>query len=478
MLAPLVEELALLLGASGEDAPKVFAAMLAERTRGRFETGLTVRQALRELGALERALDETWTRRHGSMPPEIVRLVATLFGEAAAELAHVGVEVLARRREGPLEAALAEEREAAERLEAELRRADRELYVLHARLLRLGHERSIGDLVAGTALALNNELNALALSVRLLAGSGPGADGERHLAAIDAAARRAAERVARLQELVVPQVPGGPRAVDLNSSVVEALDLVRPELTAAARDRSLRVDARLGSVGAVRAHGVELREVLCKLLIAARDRMPEGGLLRVSTRPAGSGYEVVLSHPAGSAPSEETLLTLEAARERARHWEGELVAERDGENEGLRLRLQAAEAPAPAEPPERSARHGAPRHVLIVDDDPDNREALGELLSLTGFDVDDAGSGEEALTRAAVRAYDAALLDLAMPGMNGLELARRLRALDANLRIALVTGWEPGSTAVEPGVVDAIFHKPIDLSAIQAFLSPEPDVQA
>ena len=65
-----------------------------------------------------------------------------------------------------------------------------------------------------------------------------------------------------------------------------------------------------------------------------------------------------------------------------------------------------------------------------------------------------------------------ALVDLAMPDMDGVALARKLRAHDPVLRIALVTGWEPGAVGerVEPGLIEAIFRKPIDLPAINRFL--------
>ncbi|HEX6838963.1 MAG TPA: hybrid sensor histidine kinase/response regulator, partial [Polyangia bacterium] len=58
------------------------------------------------------------------------------------------------------------------------------------------------------------------------------------------------------------------------------------------------------------------------------------------------------------------------------------------------------------------------------------------------------------------------------PDMNGIEVAELLRANDPALRIALVTGWEPGAIESQPeaGLIEAIFRKPIDLPAINRFL--------
>ena len=61
--------------------------------------------------------------------------------------------------------------------------------------------------------------------------------------------------------------------------------------------------------------------------------------------------------------------------------------------------------------------------ILIVDDDPEVATMLSRSLSRRGFQIDSTNSPEEALARAAETAYDAALLDLVMPGRDGAELA-------------------------------------------------------
>jgi CheY-like chemotaxis protein len=352
------------------------------------------------------------------------------------------------------------------RLERELERLDRETTSLHARLLRVGHEKSMADLAAGTALALNNELNALALSVQLVRGE-KGPDAARHLEAIEAAVRRSAHLVARLQELAAPPAPSAPRAIDLNEAILEALDLVRPELTAAATERSIRVDAHLTATRPVLAPGPELRELLCKLLLAARDELPAGGVLELRTRDQPGHAELTITHAANAQTAEDRLL-LDAIGELARKWGATLQADERDQVRTLRVDLPVASAEAKPPPAPRRA---GPLRVLVVDDDAGNRETLSELLGLSGYEVDDAATADEALRAVERRPYAAALVDLAMPGMNGIELARRLRARHPEVRIALVTGWEPSRAAEASDVVDAVFRKPIDLAAIDAFLS-------
>ena len=93
--------------------------------------------------------------------------------------------------------------------------------------------------------------------------------------------------------------------------------------------------------------------------------------------------------------------------------------------------------------------------VLIVDDDAKYRRALTAFLDAS-FDLDviaDTGSGEEAVGLAEHLQPDAVVVDVAMPVVNGVEIAERLRALLPGLAIVLVTGNVVG---VEPARVEQL----------------------
>lgn len=70
----------------------------------------------------------------------------------------------------------------------------------------------------------------------------------------------------------------------------------------------------------------------------------------------------------------------------------------------------------------------ARRHILLVDDDVVTLDLLSHLIQHDGYVTERAASGEEALERIALREPDLALLDVVLPGMSGLELAKRLQA--------------------------------------------------
>lgn len=65
--------------------------------------------------------------------------------------------------------------------------------------------------------------------------------------------------------------------------------------------------------------------------------------------------------------------------------------------------------------------------LLLVDDDADLRSDVASYLALRGYKVQACADGEEALSHADRRAFDVAILDLAMPGMGGLEVLQRLK---------------------------------------------------
>ncbi len=94
---------------------------------------------------------------------------------------------------------------------------------------------------------------------------------------------------------------------------------------------------------------------------------------------------------------------------------------------------------APAQPPVLRFRlPGTPPRVLNVDDDATNRTLVSRVLSAAGFTVEEASGGADALAKIEARPPDLVLLDLAMPGMSGLEVLRQLRARPATAALPVV----------------------------------------
>lgn len=105
----------------------------------------------------------------------------------------------------------------------------------------------------------------------------------------------------------------------------------------------------------------------------------------------------------------------------------------------------------------------APGTVFLVDDEPELRQALARLLKAEGLDVEGFGSAPEFLARVTEDTAGCLLLDLAMPGLDGLELQERLAATGAKLGIVFLTGHGDIPTsvrAVKAGALDFL-TKPV-----------------
>ncbi|MGD2096803.1 MAG: response regulator [Desulfobacterales bacterium] len=108
--------------------------------------------------------------------------------------------------------------------------------------------------------------------------------------------------------------------------------------------------------------------------------------------------------------------------------------------------------------------------VLLVDDEEKFATMLAKRLELRGIDADCVHSGEDAIIKTGKSSYDVAILDVKMPGMGGIELERRLKALAPEMKFIFLTGH--GSKAdFETGSAKARYlAKPIRIEDLIAIL--------
>jgi CheY-like chemotaxis protein len=106
--------------------------------------------------------------------------------------------------------------------------------------------------------------------------------------------------------------------------------------------------------------------------------------------------------------------------------------------------------------------------ILVVDDDVDTCRNLSDILADVGYQVDTAHNGPSALELVRQKRYDVALLDLKMPGMDGLMLYREIKRLSAGTVGVIITAYAGGTTADEAGAVGVVqvWPKPIDVGKL------------
>jgi PAS domain S-box-containing protein len=155
--------------------------------------------------------------------------------------------------------------------------------------------------------------------------------------------------------------------------------------------------------------------------------------------------------------------------------EGTVVASSPGSDRGstFTIRLPLAEPPAIVTPTAPRQMDSLKR-VMIVDDNRDAADSLAMLLQFEGRRTLCAYSGEEALQQFAAFRPQLVLLDIGLPGIDGYEVARRLKAVIPSMRVIALSGYgqvEDRQRSAAAGF-DAHLVKPVDLDALKLALAP------
>ena len=257
--------------------------------------------------------------------------------------------------------------------------------------------------------------------------------------------------------------------VDMNAVVARALELTQPVFERRARPIELSVPARPVTVW---GDAVRLAQVLCNLLTNAAKFTPETARVALRLQEADGQVEVAVEDSGmGIAPgllprvfdlfvqgeqrSDRQAgglgLGLAIVKMLVQMHGGTVSARSDGPGSGSTFTVRlpsadatAAESPAPHEdpgaPPQPARGSG---RILIVDDNADAAQTLAQLLSLSGYDARTAGDGGTALKLVEGFVPQIALLDIGLPGMDGYELAKRLREdpRTRGTRLIALTGY-------------------------------------
>ena len=107
--------------------------------------------------------------------------------------------------------------------------------------------------------------------------------------------------------------------------------------------------------------------------------------------------------------------------------------------------------------------------ILIVEDEENLRFVVAETLKRSGYEVEEAGSAEEGLDKIERQSPDLVIMDIRLPGISGLEAMGRVKAIDPNLPILVVTAFgskEVALEAVKKGAYD-FFTKPFHVDALR-----------
>jgi two-component system, cell cycle sensor histidine kinase and response regulator CckA len=280
-----------------------------------------------------------------------------------------------------------------------------------------------------------------------------------------------------------------PTTQDLNQIVRDMQRMLGRMIGA---DVALSIDLE-PELGAVLADHAQLEQVLANLALNARDAMPFGGRLSISTRNVElkSAAEVLDLEPgkyvrlsvndtghgmdaATVARALEPFFTTKSESHGTglglamvhgivtQSGGGLRILSEPGEGTTISISFPRASVGA-AEPPvevQAPPAHGGRERVLLVEDEVAVRRLLSEMLSVLGYDVVAADCGAAAIECSAEGSFDVIVSDFIMPGMTGRELVDRLTQLGADPLVLFVSGYAPDSVLESTRSRESFLQKP------------------
>jgi CheY-like chemotaxis protein len=308
---------------------------------------------------------------------------------------------------------------------------------------------------------------------------------------VQQAARRAADLTRQLLAFARKQTIQ-PQIIDLSSLVLELSNMIRPLI-----GEQISLIQTVESAGWVRADPNQIEQVVMNLAVNARDAMPDGGTLQITTDTVRvTEWESRLDLPPGAyvrvTVTDTGIGMTEEVQEHL--FEPFFTTKPKGSGTGLGLatcygiitqsgghigvesapglgtriefylpRADEAVAVVPARSENASPAAGA-ETVLLVEDEALVRGIAVQALRAQGYRVLEAANGQEALQIAQRHLLEVALLitDVIMPEMGGKELAERLRAAQPALKVLFVSGYTDGAIALTGGAEpeEALLLKP------------------
>ena len=326
---------------------------------------------------------------------------------------------------------------------------------------------ALGELASGVAHDFNNTLAGILGRAQLLLMKTQDPEVVRSLRIIVKSAQDGAHTVKRIQDFARQRRDKNFELIAIDQLLLEIIEMTRPRWknSAEANNIQIRFESRISTNAFIMGDESELREVLVNMIFNAVDAMPEGGLIVLAAEEAEGSVSISISDT-GQGMTEDVRtrvfdpffttkgkaglgLGLAVSYGIVTRHEGSITLESEvGRGTTFHITLprveaemkalqQAEDAPAPIPLPSRVQR----LKILVVDDEAPLRDIIGEMLQREGHEVRLADSGRQALELFDAESFDAVFTDIGMPGMNGWELARSIRARDGRVPLAVITGW-------------------------------------
>jgi len=333
---------------------------------------------------------------------------------------------------------------------------------LEAQVLQSEKLAALGQLAGGIAHDFNNQLQAILGYTQLMRRAPWDLElVQKALGIVESAALGGTETVRRIQEFARARPDEALVPVDVNQAIHDSIAITRPRWDEEMARGGVRVELRLelGARLPIRGRSAAIGEVVTNLILNAVDAMPGGGVLTIGTHQEGAERVAITVSDTGVGMPEtvrrrvfEPFFTTKGQRGSGlglsvsysivkRHGGDIRIESEPGRGTTFTLTFPAAAWTAETSAPTAAVPSRRPARVLVVDNEPQVRSVLSEILERAGYGVTTAAGGAEALEAFAPDRFDVVLTNIGMDNMNGWQLAERIRAQDAAVGLLLVTGW-------------------------------------
>jgi PAS domain S-box-containing protein len=350
--------------------------------------------------------------------------------------------------------------------------------------------RSLGEMASGVAHDFNNCLAIILGNIKLLKETIGEKGVVEKLDAIEKAAEQGTASIGSLQGFSrgTENTPKQPELLALKPLIEEVRNLTRFRWKDIPQKEGYTIDFTIEAedTPSLLTSGSDFKEMLTNLIFNAVDAMPSGGHIHLSVKQEEDKILLAVQDNGKGLSKEETAqifnpyfttkgrghagLGLSIAKRFVQRYGGSIMVESvKGAGTTFKVEFPLLTTTDPEKLPHAKRQEQSVKlQILVIDDEPLVRSLLKQVLENAGHDVTEAGDGQEGVRCFRENNFDLVITDHGMPVMNGLDAAFRIKKLNPEIPVLLITGWqtETDATFQKPSGIDEFITKPFDLEKL------------
>ena len=311
---------------------------------------------------------------------------------------------------------------------------------------------------------------------------------KKGLEVIERASLDGAETVRRIQEFARRRDDDKYfTKIDLNEIIDHALDFTKMKWKDNAESKGIKIDIRkdFSILPTTTGSATELREVFTNIINNACDAMPQGGEIKIKTYKEDSHIYINIADTGAGIPSTlrdrifDPFYTTKGPQSSGlgmsvsygiidRHRGTIRVDSIEEKGTTFTIKLPIYEKAVNEEKEEPILEEQKKARILVVEDEENVSDLLSAILTKGGHEVETASDGSKGIKLFKKKEFDLVFTDLGMPGMSGWQVAEKIKSINKNVPVALITGWnvELKESEMKESGVDLIAYKPFEVKQV------------